>query len=77
MTTRHRIIALSLALLAGGVWTRVAIYDNYHAVLPNELYRSGQVSASEMSGYIARDGLATVINLRHDTNATGWAAGRM
>ena len=43
-------------------------YDNYHVVIPGELYRSAQMSALRLREHIARDGLRTVINLRPETN---------
>ncbi|HXI83421.1 MAG TPA: tyrosine-protein phosphatase [Verrucomicrobiae bacterium] len=43
-------------------------YDNYHVVIPGELYRSAQMSAPRLRGHIAEDGLRTVINLRPETN---------
>ncbi|MDP6525267.1 MAG: tyrosine-protein phosphatase [Kiritimatiellia bacterium] len=51
----------------------IHLYDNYHCVIDGELYRSAQLSGKELRGYIDKDGLATVINLRTETNANWWA----
>ncbi|WP_353622898.1 dual specificity protein phosphatase family protein [Aliirhizobium terrae] len=41
---------------------------NFHEVIPGELYRSAQPSASQLSAYISRYGIKTVINLRGPSN---------
>lgn len=60
-------MAIVFALLAVTLYWPVW-YDNYHAVIPGELYRSAQMSVSRLREHIARDGLRTVINLRPETN---------
>ena len=57
-----------LALLVATV-CRLGWYDNYHMVIPGELYRSAQMSASRLGNHLAQDGIRTVINLRPETNA--------
>ena len=57
----------ALALLAAALWWLTG-YDNYHVVIPGELYRSGQMSANRLLAHAAADRLATVINLRPETN---------
>jgi protein tyrosine phosphatase (PTP) superfamily phosphohydrolase (DUF442 family) len=57
-------------MLASAAWWWIVAYDNYHTVIQGTLYRSAQVSDRELSDYIQRDRLATVINLREDTDAT-------
>lgn len=42
--------------------------DNYHVVVENDLYRSGQMSVEQFVVSASRDRWATVINLRSDTN---------
>jgi uncharacterized protein (TIGR01244 family) len=43
-------------------------WDNYHVVLPGEIYRSAQMSPPRLREHIARDGIRTVVNLRPETN---------
>ena len=64
-------IGLSLGL-AAAFW--LGVYDNYHPVVEGELYRSGQLSPASLRRRIAADRIATVINLRPETNETWWAA---
>lgn len=59
------IIVTSIAACA--LWW-LTTYDNYHVVLPGKLYRSGQMSAERLLAHAARNHLATVINLRSETN---------
>lgn len=75
MKHRKGIIATSLlsTALVGLAWYWVVGYDNYHVVVQGELYRSAQLSSTELLNYIERDGVATVINLRHDVNGTWWS----
>lgn len=64
---RALVVAIVFALLAVTLYWP-GWYDNYHAVIPGELYRSAQMSVSRLREHIARDGLRTVINLRPETN---------
>jgi hypothetical protein len=64
---RVLVVAIVFALLAVTLWWP-GWYDNYHVVIPGELYRSAQMSAQRLRDHIARDGLRTVINLRPETN---------
>ena len=61
-----------LCLVAGGIIAFAAwwllVYDNYHEAIPGQLYRSGQMSSSQLSRHVVQDRIATVINLRPDTN---------
>ena len=67
----HIIIALLTALFIA-IWYWIKVYDNFHVIVENEAYRSGQVSAHELQGYIGQLGLKSVINLRANTQATWW-----
>ncbi len=62
-------IGLSLGL-AAAFW--LGVYDNYHPVVEGELYRSGQLSPASLRRHVTADGIATVINLRPETNGTWW-----
>jgi uncharacterized protein (TIGR01244 family) len=61
------VVALVLFPFGFAVWW-LGWYDNYHVVLPGDLYRGGQSSSATLAAHIARDGLHTVINLRPETN---------
>ena len=62
------LLLLILASLAGwSVWN-----SNYHTVLPNELYRSGQLSAQQLSQHIQQDGLHSILNLRGPDPGKPW-----
>lgn len=65
------LLAASLSLY----W--LCFYDNYHCVIDDELYRSAQLNIEELRGYIEKDGLVTVINLRAETNTGWWAEEKM
>ena len=65
---------LLVALVIVAAWCWFVVYDNHHVVIEGELYRSAQVSGSELRAYIERDGLATIISLRENTNTTWWSA---
>ena len=64
---RTVVLAIVFTLLAATLcWP--GWYDNYHVVIPGELYRSAQMSAPRLREHIAKDELRTVINLRPETN---------
>jgi len=65
---RAAVMAIVFVLLAVPLWW-LGWYDNYHVVIPGELYRSAQMSAPRLREHIGRDGLRAVINLRPETNA--------
>jgi uncharacterized protein (TIGR01244 family) len=60
-------VAIVFVLLAATLWW-ARWYDNYHVVIPGELYRSAQMTALRLHEHIAEDGIRTVINLRPETN---------
>lgn len=62
-------------LVACALWW-VTAYDNYHTVLQGELYRSGQMGVKRLLAHAARDPLATVINLRPETDQAWHTAER-
>ena len=67
-----QVFIIVLCLVAGGIIAFAAwwllVYDNYHEAIPGQLYRSGQMSSSQLSRHVVQDRIATVINLRPDTN---------
>ena len=46
--------------------------NNFHVVIPNELYRSGQLDAGDIAHYTNRYGLRSIINLRGDNSGNAW-----
>ncbi len=63
------VIAAGSGLVIGILyWFRLS--DNYHAVIPGTLYRSRQLTVANLLAHAAQDHLATVINLRPETNET-------
>jgi protein tyrosine phosphatase (PTP) superfamily phosphohydrolase (DUF442 family) len=63
------VAAFFLAAAADYVWKA---FDNFHEVLPGQLYRSGQLSASHLRAHMERNGLRTVINLRGPNPSEAW-----
>jgi len=50
------------------MWTR----DNFHEVIPGEIYRSAQLSADKLEKVVAEYGIKTVINLRRPRPGKRW-----
>jgi protein tyrosine/serine phosphatase len=46
--------------------------DNFHAVVPGELYRSAQPTAVLIAEYKENYAIKTIINLRGDNTGSGW-----
>jgi protein tyrosine phosphatase (PTP) superfamily phosphohydrolase (DUF442 family) len=63
------LVGLALAAIAGLVWNAL---DNFHEVIPGELYRSGQLSSSHLRAKTQEKGIRTVINLRGPNPAEPW-----
>ena len=65
--------ALLAPALAVGVW---AAYlrgtGNFHAVVPGEAYRSGQMNSNQLVRCIERNGIKSVINLRGANPRKDW-----
>lgn len=51
---------------------RVTTGPNWHVVVPNEFYRSAQLSESELQTAIDRYGIKTIINLRNKCPWESW-----
>jgi protein tyrosine/serine phosphatase len=50
----------------------VLLGQNFHAVVPGELYRSGQLSASALKSRVEQEGIRTVVNLRGENKGRAW-----
>lgn len=59
-------MAATLATAITIAW--IVLSRNYHTVIPGELYRSGQMSERQLLAHATTDHLATIINLRPETN---------
>jgi protein tyrosine phosphatase (PTP) superfamily phosphohydrolase (DUF442 family) len=75
--TRLTIAAVKLALLLGVVfpiicWIAHDRYLNFHIVIPNQVYRSGQMSAWELTSRIHTYQIRSVLNLRGENHGVDW-----
>lgn len=58
----------TLALYIGGLH----LNDNFHEVIPDKLYRSGQLEPGELTEVSKKYGIKSVLNLRGDNTGSGW-----
>lgn len=81
MTTRLsikppiRALLLTVVLLWGGIGAYVLFLgstDNFHTVVPGELYRSAQMGPNELASLQKKYGFKTIINLRGNNAGRGW-----
>lgn len=74
--TRSRKLALcsagALFLIVGGYSSYLAATDNFHTVIPGEVYRSSQPSAETIADVEKRYGIKTILNLRGDSGRPQW-----
>jgi protein tyrosine/serine phosphatase len=59
-------VTLLLAGLALGYWAHIGWTSNFHTVVANEVYRSGNPSQAQLGNWHARYGIKTVVDLRGD-----------
>jgi len=64
------------ASLAGYAWYVLGLTNNFHELVPGQVYRSGQPSAEELKKWSAKYGLRTVVNLRGGSSLPFYAAER-
>lgn len=48
------------------------LFNNFHEVLPGELYRSAQLSPAEIIDYKKHYGIKTIVNLRGENKGEAW-----
>jgi protein tyrosine/serine phosphatase len=65
------VVLLPLAAV-GGYLGYLQLSGNFHTVIENQLYRSGQPSAAALDDYVHRYGIKTVLNLRGANPKAGW-----
>lgn len=70
-TLRRRLVWLCVFGVAGFLFYRV-IRENWHTVVPGNVYRSGQLSPDALHARIAANGLRTVVNLRGPNPDVPW-----
>lgn len=63
------LVAFLVAVGADYVWKA---FDNFHEVLPGQLYRSGQLSPARLRAHVELNGIRTIINLRGSNPAEDW-----
>ena len=64
---------LSLLILAAfGLWASNYFTHNVHAVLPNQVYRSAQLTHDDLARLVQRYGIRSVINLRGANPDIAW-----
>lgn len=61
-----------IVFLLGSFALFQAWINNFHEVIPNELYRSGQFWKGDIEKYVDRHGIRSVINLRGDNTGQSW-----
>lgn len=71
------VTALLRVLLIFILWlSAYALYtiaqNNFHVVVPGLVYRSGQMDAEDLTRYIAKYGIKSILNLRGENPTTSW-----
>jgi protein tyrosine phosphatase (PTP) superfamily phosphohydrolase (DUF442 family) len=70
---RHpRVLGLAVLLFVAGIILAHQVGDNFHAVIPNRVYRSGQLSGKSLEHYIMYYHLRSIINLRGPNPEDEW-----
>lgn len=71
---RARLFKVALASFVALALYIVGLHatDNFHEVLPNELYRSGQLEEGELAAYTKKYGMKSVLNLRGNNTGSPW-----
>lgn len=66
-------LAFTTAVIAAGVYLGgIQLTGNFHEVMPGQLYRSNQPSASQIARYSGEYGIKTIINLRGVGETDEW-----
>lgn len=72
-TALRWLLGLMLVPLALGIYLgAVQFSDNFHEVLPGELYRSAQPNGNEIVTYSKHYGIRTILNLRGGNAGDAW-----
>ena len=65
----HIILIIIFAVL---FTTRMLTKNNFHEVIPGEIYRSAQLSAGKLENVVEEHGIQTVISLRRPREKESW-----
>ena len=60
------LLLVTIVAVGGSYWAMIAC-GNFHEVVPQRVYRSGQPTPEQLRAWIGRYGLKTVVNLRGPT----------
>jgi protein tyrosine/serine phosphatase len=77
-STTIRVAVLSVSILSVGLgWAdlylgALQLGDNFHTVIPGELYRSAQPTADLIAEYQENYAIRTIVNLRGDNTGSDW-----
>jgi protein tyrosine phosphatase (PTP) superfamily phosphohydrolase (DUF442 family) len=63
---------ISCLVATGGEAYQVFLGTNFHMVIPGRVYRSAQLSPSELEQQLRTKGIRTVVNLRGDCDPSPW-----
>jgi protein tyrosine phosphatase (PTP) superfamily phosphohydrolase (DUF442 family) len=63
------VVASFVTVAAYYIWNAL---DNFHAVIPGQLYRSGQMSAAHLQAHVEKSGIRTIVNLRGANPGEAW-----
>lgn len=65
-------VLIACVVPSGGYAAFLVTTNNFHTVIPNELYRSAQPSSAEITDYKIKYGIKTIINLRGANPQQRW-----
>jgi protein tyrosine/serine phosphatase len=63
---------LLLALALGAHFAHIFYTDNFHSVVPGQVFRSGQMSPAELASCIRLHGIRSIVNLRGEHPDRQW-----
>jgi protein tyrosine/serine phosphatase len=66
------IVTVGLALTAGAYFGTLELRDNFRVVVPDKLFRSGQLEEGELAALAWKHGIKTIINLRGENLNKNW-----
>ena len=72
-TAKRLAIAALVVIGSAGAYIGLLLYSgNIHAVVPGQLYRSGQLNQSGIERVVSHDGIRSILNLRGAHPHTPW-----
>jgi protein tyrosine phosphatase (PTP) superfamily phosphohydrolase (DUF442 family) len=70
--SRWRLLLVTGLILSVGTYLVWQALDNFHEVLPQQLFRSAQLSPAHLRAHAKRNGIRTIINLRGPNPEEAW-----